>query len=120
MTPLNPPQTLDQARAAWKTRWRQAYSDTSAGIFTVVTIAASLLALAASGDLTDAAMLAACAGWVLTIPVVIAMPAFFAAGPYPSPANQMDGRMPVPVMVDVAERQRAAERAEGADLDERD
>lgn len=119
MTNPNIP-TLAQARAAWKTRLRQAYSDTSAGIVSVVVVLGSLLALAASGDLTDASMLAASAGWMLVMPLVIAAPAFFAAGPYPSAKHHADVQMLAAVMVAVREQHDAAARGNGADLDECD
>lgn len=80
-------QTLAQARTAWKTRFCAVYFESNGGFVTVALILASIIGLAASGDLTDSTMLAASAGWVLAMPLVLALPASLVAGPYPSSAN---------------------------------
>lgn len=97
-------QTLAQARDAWKTRLRAAYFESNGGFVTVALILASFIALASSGDLTDSTMLAACAGWVLAMPMITAAPALFAAGPYPSAAHHADGQPLAPVMVSIREQ----------------
>jgi hypothetical protein len=95
--------TLAQARAAWKTRFYAAYFDSSGGFVTVAMVLASLIALASSGDLSDTTMLAAGFGWMLAMPLVLALPAVLAAGSYPSATQQADSLELAPVLVQADE-----------------
>jgi hypothetical protein len=104
--------TLAQARADWKTRFSAAYFDSNVGFVTVAMVIASLIALAASGDLSDATMLAVCAGWALAMPLVLALPASMAAGPYPSASQYADRLEPVPVLVPVETNDHPVGRAD--------
>jgi hypothetical protein len=103
MTTPNVQQTLSQARATWMSRFREAYAVGNGAFVTVAMIVGSLIALASSGDLNNATMLAACGGWMLAMPLVLALPASVAAGPYPTVA-QYPEQLLVPVRVETNER----------------
>lgn len=80
-------QTLDHARAALKLRFYEAYFDSRVGRITVALVIASLIALAAAGNLSTGAILTVGLGWSLAIPLAFALLASVAAGAYP-PAEQ--------------------------------